>query len=156
WVSLDAGDNDLVRFWRYIVAACQAFQGSLGQSALALLYSALHPPFEPLPLETALTLLLNEIAHMPQNGLLVLEDYHAITEPPLHETLAFFIDHPPTTLHPVLLTRSEPPLPLLRWRARGDLYELHAADLRFSPEETAAFLHHVLPTSPSDAALKKL
>ncbi len=143
WVALDESDNDLVRFWRYFIAACQTFHPDLGRSALALLFSALQPPFELPPPETMLTFLLNDIVHSVSDGLFILDDYHVITEPTIHETMAFFIDHLPPTLHVMLLTRSEPPLPLLRWRARGEVQDIRTADLRFSLEETTAFLHQM-------------
>ena len=147
WVALEEGDNDPVRFLRYIIAACQTFHPDLGRSALALLFSALQPPFELPPLETMLTFLLNDIVHYVSDGLFILDDYHVITEPTIHETMAFFIDHLPPTLHVMLLTRSEPPLPLLRWRARGEVQDIRTADLRFSPEETTAFLHQIRAAS---------
>lgn len=157
WVSLDRGDNDLYRFWRYVIAACQTFQQGLGQTALASLSEALQPPFTPPPLETSLTLLLNDLAQQVQSGLLVLDDYHVIEEPAVHETLTFFLEHLPPTLHVLLLTRAEPPhLPLLRWRAGGELAELHGADLRFSLEETADFVHRAFLVPLSDTALKQL
>jgi LuxR family transcriptional regulator, maltose regulon positive regulatory protein len=153
WVSLDEGDNDPVRFLRYFIAACQTFHPDLGRSALALLFSALQPPFELPPLETMLTFLLNDIVHYVSRGLLILDDYHVITEPAVHETMAFFIDHLPPTVQVMLLTRSEPPLPLLRWRARGEMQDLHTADLRFSVDETAAFLQHVGPAESRPTGL---
>lgn len=157
WVALDEGDNDPVRFWRYIIAACQTFHADLGRSALALLFYALQPPFMLPPPETMLTFLLNDIAHYVSNGILILDDYHVITEPDIHETMAFFIDHLPPTLHVMLLTRSEPPLPLLRWRARGELQDIHTSDLRFSLEETTAFLRQVgsLESMPASSLSKE-
>ncbi len=156
WVSLDAGDNDPVRFWRYVIAACQELNAGVGQSALAWLSAAVQPPFEPLPLETVLTFFLNDVTQHAHGGLLVLEDYHAIAAPRIHETLAFFIDHLPPTLHVVILARNEPPLPLLRWRARGDLHELQAGDLRFLPRETAAFFQQTLPFALSEKTMEQL
>ncbi|HLZ59102.1 MAG TPA: LuxR C-terminal-related transcriptional regulator, partial [Ktedonosporobacter sp.] len=151
WVALDEGDNDPVRFWHYLIAACQTMLAEVGRSALALLFSALQPPFELPPLETVLTLLLNDIAHYVNGGLLVLEDYHLITEPRIHETITFFLDHLPTTLHMMILTRNEPPLPLVRWRARGEMRDLRTADLRFSLDETVTFLQQVeVPTLPEE------
>jgi hypothetical protein len=80
-------------------------------------------------------------------GLLVLDDYHTISEPLIHETLTFFIDHLPTNVHVLLLSRAEPDFPLLRWRARGELCELYGADLRFSLDETMAYLRKSLPVT---------
>src|SRR3989440_4849300 len=159
-VTLDEGDNDPARFWRSIIAACQSFHADLGRSALALLFSSLQPLFELPSREMMLTFLLNDITHHLSSGLLVLDDYHLITEPRIHHMLTFFIDHLPASLHVILLTRSEPPLPLVRWRARGELHDIHTADLRFSPEETATFLQQAvssgLKASHSDEAIGQL
>ncbi len=157
WVSLDEGDNDPARFWRYIIAACQRFHADLGRRTLALLFSALQPPFELPSQEMLLTFLLNDITRHVSNGLLILDDYHVITEPRIHDMMTFFIDHLPASLHVICLTRSEPPLPLVRWRVRGELYDIHTADLRFSPEETATFLQQtaspILPVRISEETI---
>lgn len=151
WVTLDESDNDPVRFWRYFIAACQALHPDLGHSALTLLFSALQPPFElPAP-ETMLTFLLNDIIHLVSDGLFILDDYHVITEPAIHDAMIFFINHLPPTLHIVLLTRSEPPFPLLHWRARGEVQDLQTANLRFSVEETGAFLQQMRSTASMPA-----
>lgn len=129
WISLDRGDNDLLRFWRSIIAACQTFQPSIGQAALAHFAAALQPPFASFAFETALTSLINDFARLTQGGLLILDDYHTIESSHIHETLTFFLDHLPATWSVLLLTRAEPlSLPLLRWRARGDLYELRGSE----------------------------
>jgi LuxR family maltose regulon positive regulatory protein len=151
WVSLDAGDNDPVRFWSYIIAACQAFNPSIGETAFAQLHVARR-----LPLEILLTTFINELAQLAGAGVLVLEDYHVITSPQIHESLAYFIDHLPAALHLLILARSEPPLPLARLRAHDDLYELDAADLRFSHEEMRAFLQQALPFPLSASTLARL
>ncbi|MBO0783062.1 MAG: LuxR family transcriptional regulator, partial [Ktedonobacteraceae bacterium] len=143
WVSLDAGDNDPTRFWRYILASSQAWHTTPDQHALNLLLSSTQPyqPYmKPPTLEVALTTFLNEVTQRNIAGLLILEDYHVIVEARIHETLDFFLSHLPETLHVVLITRQEPPLPLARLRANGDLNEIQAADLRFTSEESAAFL----------------
>ena len=160
WVSLDAADNDVLRFWYIVMTACQKLlepeRQVEGQAAVELLTS----PFSPLdapPLELALTRLLNVLADSSSKGLLVLDEYQVISEPLLHETLAFFLDHVPVNVHVLLLSRTEPrQLPLLRWQARGELLELHADDLRFSSEETAAFVQQAFSFPLSDAALKHL
>ena len=151
WVSLEAGDNDPVRFWSYLFTVCRAFQPSLGKSALAALRAAQAPALEPL-----LTGFLNELARLSSQHLLVLEDYHAITTPAIHESLAFLLDHLPPALHPVLISRVPPPLPLARWRARDELSELTAADLRFSTDETRAFVQQALGRAPSPVTLAQL
>jgi LuxR family maltose regulon positive regulatory protein len=151
WVSLDAGDNDPVRFWRYILTACQAFDPDLGRSALTLLLTSPQPPFEAL-----LTIFINELAQLPGRYVLVLEDYHLITSSQIHELVTFWLDHFPPTLHLIIITRSDPPLPLARLRARGNLYELRAADLRFSLSETQTFLGQALPFPLSPETVEHL
>ncbi|GHO98151.1 helix-turn-helix transcriptional regulator [Reticulibacter mediterranei] len=144
WVSLDAGDNDPNRFWRYVITACRTFLGHAVWQALSMLLKPPQPPFKPLSLEEVLTTFLNSTSRTSQEGILVLEDYHVISEPLIHETLAFLLDHLPATIHLVILSRNDPALPLARLRASGDLCEVHAADLRFSMQETELFLQHVL------------
>ena len=151
WLSLDAGDNDPARFWRYVIAACQAFQAGIGKSALVLLHTPRRPS-----LETVLTTFINELAQLAHKCVLVLEDYHVITSSQIHETMAYLVDHLPATVHLLILTRSDPPLPLARLRAHGDLYELHAADLRFSLAETEIFLRQALPFPLSAGAITRL
>lgn len=145
WVALDGSDNDPVRFWRYMLTACQSFHGSLGQASLNILQHAPQPAFE-----TILTLWINEFAGIHHKAVLVLEDYHEITSRVIHESLAFLIDHLPDNLHLMILTRADPPLPLARLRARNELNELRATDLRFTLEETQAFLRQEVPCSISD------
>ena len=99
WVALDAGDNDPVRFWRYVITACQTFQPIVGTSALALLRTSQQPPWE-----TMLTTFINELAQLSSRGILVLEDYHDITSRQIHETVAFLLDHLPATLHLIIIT----------------------------------------------------
>ncbi len=151
WVSLDLGDNDPVRFWRYAITACQALHENVGESALALLQGSRR-----LPLETLLTTFINDLAQCTCRGVLVLEDYHVITSQQISESVTYFIDHLPATLHLLMLTRSNPPLPLARLRAHDDLYELDAADLRFSSEETRAFLRQTFPFPLSNEAISRL
>ena len=143
WLSLDPGDNDPIRFWRYVILACQVLQAKSDQAALALLRT--WSSFASSPLEPMLRTFLNALASLPQRGMLILEDYHVITEPEIHESLTFVLEHLPAMLHLVIMTRVDPPLPLARWRARGDLCELRADDLRFSQEETVTFLRQALP-----------
>lgn len=150
WVSLDPDDNDPLRFCQSLIAACQSLQSGLGRMALALLASARQPPFPQPHLETVLTLLLNDLAGLKENRLLLLDDYHVITSPRIHQTLTFFLEHLPPALSLIVLTRHEPPLPLLRWRVGGELSEVHTATLRFSLEETALFLRQILPIELSD------
>lgn len=151
WVSLDVGDNDPVRFWRYFITACKVFDAGVGASALALLRTSRQIPFE-----TVLTMFINDLAGLAHGGVLVLDDYHVITEPQIHEAVTYFIDHLPATLHLLLLTRSDPPLPLARLRFHDELYELHAHDLRFSLDETQTFLRQTLPFLLSPETIMRL
>ena len=148
WLSLDEGDNDPVRFWTYFITALQTVQTDIGESALAALESPQPPSFE-----SVLTALINELTVAPQGDhqgrpyMLILDDYHLIEVQPIHQALTFLLDHlpPPSVgLHLVIASRTDPPLPLPRLRARDQLTELRAADLRFTPDETAAFLNQVM------------
>ena len=144
WFSLDPEDDDPIRFWHYVLTACERFSGKPGHHALRLL-STTHSFFPLLVLKQVLTALLNTVAEQTSQLFLVLDDYHVITSSQIHESLAYLVDHLPPTLHLIILSRSEPDLPLARWRARADLQEIGAADLRFSPEEMTSFLHQTLP-----------
>jgi LuxR family maltose regulon positive regulatory protein len=135
WVSLDAADNDPVRFWAYVLTALNMVQPGIGDDALALL-RAPQPP----PIEAILTPLLNALAIAAHDLVLVLDDYHVIEAEPVHAAVAFVLDHLPPRLHLVISTRADPPLPLARLRAQGGVTELRAADLSFTPDEAAAFL----------------
>jgi LuxR family transcriptional regulator, maltose regulon positive regulatory protein len=156
WISLEKGDNDPMRFWRYVITACQSFHARAGDAVLAQLSGGFHLSFEQHFLERVLTPFLNAMTLYACRGLLVLEDYHVITEPSIHETLAFFIDHLPASLHIIVLSRTEPPLPLARWRANGALQEIQASDLRFTPAETATFLQQTLAFSLSEETIQRL
>lgn len=134
WLALDETDNDPTRFWTYVVAAFRTLAPGLGAAAHDVLQLVPQPP-----VETILTTLLNELAAHPTPLVLVLDDYHLITAPPIHHALNFLLDHSTPNLHLVLTTRADPPLALARLRARGRLLELRAADLRFTPAEAAQF-----------------
>lgn len=139
WVSLDAGDNDSVRFWAYVLTALQEAGAGVSAHTLALL-QAQQPP----PMASILTAMINDLAAANREAVLVLDDYHVIQSQPIHDALAFLLDHLPPQLHLVIATREDPPLPLPRLRARGHLTEVRAADLRFAPGEAAAFLTTVM------------
>ena len=148
WLSLDPSDNDPALFWSYFITALQRINPGVGKSALSQLRSN-----QPPPIEALLGTLLNEIAAVPQDGfVLVLDDYHVIESQPIHSGIAFLLDHLPPQMHLVIAGRADPPLRLSRMRGRGELGELRAADLRFTPEEAAAFLNGSmgLGLSPDD------
>jgi len=156
WLSLEGGDNDPLRFWSALIAAGQLSDERIGQTALAQISQSARLPFAQSPLRTALAFLLNDLSRFVQEGVVVLEDYHLIEHAQIHEMLAFFIEHLPASLRVIILTRSLPPLPLVRWRARGDLLELQTTQLRFSLEEMALFLQQILPQAPAKESLHAL
>jgi LuxR family maltose regulon positive regulatory protein len=135
WLSLDAEDSDPARFGAYFVAALQTLRPEVGRQSLPLLQLP-----QPPPLETILALLVNDIAAILPGFVFVLDDYHVIDSPAVHAALAFLLDHLPPQMHLVIVSRADPPLPLPRWRVRGQLTELRAEDLRFTVEEAAVFL----------------
>jgi LuxR family maltose regulon positive regulatory protein len=139
WLSLDEGDNDPARFISYLVKALQTIQAGIGEGLLVALQSP-----QPLQIENILTTLLNEITTIPENFLLVLDDYHSIDSQPVDQSLAFLIEHQPPQMHLLIATREDPHLPVSRLRARGQCTELRAAELRFTPAEAAEFLNQVM------------
>ncbi len=139
WISLDSGDNDPVRFFGYLIAALQSAVPTIGVTARAALQSA-----NPQPAETLMTLLINDLCGLSQRLILVLDDYHWIENPVLHRALTLLCDRLPPHLCLVLATRADPPLPLARWRSRGQLLEIRADDLRFTADEAAQFLNQVM------------
>src|ERR671932_347418 len=139
WFSLDAQDNDPALFWRYLLAALRKLQPEAGADALAMLRSP-----QPYALDSVLTVLINELAALPDEFALVLDDYHVIESQPIHRGLAFLLEHLPEQLRLVIAGRADPPLPLARLRARHQVAELRAADLRCTAAEAAAFLHEVM------------
>ncbi len=139
WLSLDGGDSDPNRFLTYLIAALQTVAPGIGEGVLTVLQSP-----EPPPLEPTLTALLNDITTIPGDVVLVLDDYHVLDARPVDDALAFLVEHLPPQVHLVIATREDPALPLARLRARGQLTELRAADLRFTPSEAAGFLHEVM------------
>jgi ATP/maltotriose-dependent transcriptional regulator MalT len=136
WVSLDQGDNDPGLFWAYVIVALQRVRPGIGANALALLDSA-----RPAGIESVLATLINAVAEDGHEIALVLDDIHVIDAQPIHESIAFLVDHRPPNLRLIIASRSDPVLPLSRLRARGELIELRGADLRFTPDEAAAFLN---------------
>jgi LuxR family maltose regulon positive regulatory protein len=156
WLTLDAEDNEPARFWRYVITACQRIAPGIGRSALARLGAPFQLAMEPRPVELALASLLNDLARIGQPGLLILDDFQLIMEPRIHESFAALLEHLPPALRVVLLTRGEPPLPLARWRARDELSDLRAGDLRFSREETVAFFAQTLSVPLAEAATARL
>ena len=145
WLSLDEGDNDPSRFLSYIIAALQTIKAEIGAGLLVALQSP-----QPPSTEAILAVLLNEITTIPDHFVLVLDDYHVIDAKPVDgstsvdEALTFLLEHLPPHMHLAIATREDPHMPLARLRARGQLTELRAADLRFTSSEAAEFLNQVM------------
>lgn len=139
WLSLDAGDNDPTTFWAYVVAAL----GRVAPDAVASTRALLDEP-QPPPVRQLLTTLINGLGAAHHDLTLVLDDYHVIDAASVHDDLEFLVDHLPPGLRLVIASRADPPLPLPRLRARGDLVEVRAADLRFTAEEAASYLNDTM------------
>jgi LuxR family transcriptional regulator, maltose regulon positive regulatory protein len=145
WLSLDEADNDLPRFLAYLATAFQQVEEELGAPLLNALQSQQFPA-----MEMVLTGLLNDIAVMADPLILVLDDYHLLTEAAILEAMRFLLDHQPPQLHLVLTTREDPDLPLARLRARDQLTEIRARDLRFTQGEADIFLRGVMGLALSE------
>lgn len=153
WLSLDEADNDPARFFTYLVMALQTVDPQIGEEALRLLKGT-----RSVPAEAVVTTLINDLVHRTPSVVLVLDDYHVITELAIHEAIAFLLEQQPPHMHVVIATRHDPPLPLSRLRGRGQISEIRQRDLCFSKEEAAAFLNRCMAlqlTTPEIAALEE-
>ena len=135
WLSLEESENDPVRFWQYLIAALRTVQPEIAEAAQSLLRSS-----QPVPTESAVTALVNDIAGIRSDVLLVLDDYHFINSEAVHKGVAFLLNHLPPMVHLIIATRVDPPLPVAHFRGKGMLSEIRTDDLRFMPEETAKLL----------------
>jgi LuxR family transcriptional regulator, maltose regulon positive regulatory protein len=138
WLSLDPSDNRAASFWPYLIAALQTVVPEIGATALSLLGS----PQE--PITAVLATLLNELSALPKDVVLVLDDYHVVDAHDIQDGMAFLLEHLPPQIHVVIATRADPALPLARLRGRGELVEIRAADLRFTPDEAADYLNSMM------------
>jgi len=142
WLSLDEGDNDPAQFLTYFIAALNQIEeigARIGEGALVMLQSP-----QPPPSEVVLTSLINDITVILDKIILVLDDYHSIVSSPVDDTITFLLEHLPPQMHLIIATRDDPQLHLARLRARGQLAELRAADLRFTSSEATEFLNQVM------------
>ena len=139
WLSLDQSDDDPASFWTYLVAALQTVLPEVGADTLVLLKSP-----QPPAIESVLTTLLNQLGALRGDVVLVLDDYHLIDSPEIHVGIAYLVDHLPPRMHLVIASRADPPLPLPALRARGELVEVRAVDLRFTADEAADYLNDVM------------
>ena len=138
WLSLDQRDNDPAVFWTYLIAALQTASPGVGTGALVQLQSP------QAPIEAVLATLLNDLGAVSDSVVLVLDDYHVIDARDIHDGMAFMLEHLPPQFHLVIAGRADPALPLSRLRGRGELVEIRAADLRFTPDEAATYLNEVM------------
>lgn len=139
WVSLDERDNDPARFWAYVIAALQTLWPAVGTRAFTMV-QAPQPP----AIEGVLTELLNDVAAVGEEAILVLDDYHAVREPAIHEAVGFLLDNLPPTLHIMIASRTQPPLSLPLLRARRQLAEIKADHLRFTEPEASVLLNQTM------------
>ncbi len=151
WLSLDASDNDPARFWYYLVSALETLQPGIGGDALTMLAS-LQPP----PIESLLTVLINDVSAFLKDFVLALDDVHVITAPEIYQGIDFLLEHLPPQMHLGLISRADPPIALSRLRVRGNLCEIRGRDLRFSIEETTAFLNIVMNLQLSEEEIAAL
>jgi LuxR family maltose regulon positive regulatory protein len=151
WLSLDDDDNDPARFLAGLISAIERFRPGAGSDALDLLQSPQPPPWK-----TVLAALINGLATVQDDFVLLLDDYHVLTEPAVHAALTYLLDHQPGPMHIMIVTRADPPLPLARLRARGQLLEIRAADLRFTSAEAAAFLNQTMQLNLTAADVSTL
>jgi LuxR family maltose regulon positive regulatory protein len=139
WLSLDPSDNEPTSFWTYVIAALGAAAPGVGASSLPLLQDR-----QPPAIETILASLTNELNALPDDVVLVLNDYHVVDSPDVQVGMTFLLEHLPPRVHLVIATRADPALPLAGLRGRGELAEIRAADLRFTPDEATAYLNEVM------------
>jgi LuxR family maltose regulon positive regulatory protein len=151
WLSLDDADNDPARFWRHVAAALDTVRPGVAQQVAALLQGP-----QPSSFEAVVTALVNELAGVAEEVMLVLDDYHLIQAPQVHQSVEFLLEHQPACLWLVLTSRADPPLPLARLRARGLLSELRERDLRFTPAEAAELLRTAVGPDLPKAAMAAL
>ena len=139
WLSLDQADNEPPSFWSYVITALQTVAPTVGVRSLAMLQGPQAPP-----IETVLATLINELSGVPDDIVLVLDDHHLVDAHEVQIGLGFLLEHLPPRIHLVIATRADPTMPLGRLRARGELVEIRAADLRFTPDEATAYLNGMM------------
>src|ERR1041384_1965558 len=154
-VSLDENDNNPCTFWSYVIAAFRNIDADLGVKANSILDAQKRHSQRPQQ-ESFLAPLVNEVGGLKKNAALVLDDYHLITNPAIHEGVGFLIEHLPPQLHVIITSRADPPLPLARLRGRNQLNELRAKDLRFTPEESTSFLNGIMKLQLSAERITEL
>ncbi|MEO8288469.1 MAG: LuxR C-terminal-related transcriptional regulator [Chloroflexota bacterium] len=151
WLSISDGDNDIERFFRYLLTAWEEIQPGIKETPLGIMLGGMDPD-----IQVVLSAFINAGNDLPDHLVFILDDFHLIEDASIHEALTFLLDHLPLMLHFILACRGEPSLPLARYRARRELAELRAEDLRFLQEETADFLNGIMGLDLSDEQLVAL
>jgi LuxR family maltose regulon positive regulatory protein len=151
WISLDSGDNDHVHFLIYLIAALQNLDKNIGKTAVLMLQTPQHPP-----VETVMAAVVNDIASLSKDFILVLDDYHMITSGQVHHAVKFLLEYLPRNMHLVIASRSDPPLALARLRSLDQLIELRISDLCFTVEETSSFFNKKMKLGLTRAEVVKL
>ena len=151
WISLDEGDNDWNRFSLYLIKAFQKISDGFANEVVEMLYSAKPPKSD-----VFLPYFINQIAEIQDPFLIILDDYHTITETKIHDLILTILENQPPQMHLVISTRSDPPWPLARWRVRGELSEIRLDDLRFTLEETSMFLNEMKRLGLTELDIKQL
>lgn len=151
WISIDKGDNDPVYFIKYVIEALQKIEPKVGETTLTLVQSPQQPP-----LEAIIINLIQEIENIPDDFVLILDDYHSINISKIHQLVEFLIDRMPLQMHLVIATRVDPGLPLARLRVRNQLNEFRVSDLCFTVDETALFFNRMMKLDLSNQDIKIL
>lgn len=151
WLSLDRDDDELDRFLSYYIFALQTVAPHLGEAARSILEFP-----QPVTPESLVTSLINDLADWQKPLLFVLDDYHFVQSPAIHQAIRYWVDHAPPEFHLLITSREEPPLPLARWRVRGQLVEIGLQELRFSHDEAETFLHEVMGLNLTSEAVDQL
>jgi LuxR family transcriptional regulator, maltose regulon positive regulatory protein len=138
WLSLDQADNEAATFWTNVIAALQKAAAGIGAPPMQMLQPGQHP------VDLVLTSIVNELAAVQSVVDLVLDDYHVINQPDVQTAMVFLLEHLPPNVHVVITTRADPPLPIARMRTQGELVEVRSADLRFTAQESEAYLTQVV------------
>ena len=151
WISLDPSDNDPARFLSYLIAALQTVESDIGTAVDSVVRTG-----QTADTDSVLTMVINALGPLAERLVIVLDDYHVIDNPDVHELVVFLISHLPAYVRLVLTSRADPPLPLPRLRSRREMTEITEDDLRFTPEETGAFLNEVMDIQLEDEQLERI
>lgn len=156
WYSIDDTDQSQERFWMYLISALQKFKKDLGSGSLEILQSNLLTTEANSDTKALFIPLLNDLFSLKNSFFLVLDDYHLINNKKIHQDMSFFIENLPPSLHVIITTRSDPPWPLYRWRAKGKMVEIRMNELKFSKEEANGLFRDIQNIDLSEKQLETL